>query len=174
MPWQLDPTHSSITFGVKHMLVATTRGAFTRYEVDAAIDERQPENSNATISIDAASITTGEPKRDGHLQSPDFFDTERFPRIIFRSKRLEPRGRGEVRVVGDLTVKDVTKEIVLEGEWSPPQTDAFGGQRAGISVEGKLNRKEFGLTWSAPVEMGGIVVGDTVKLAVDLELVSTN
>lgn len=174
MTWQIDPAHSAVTFGVKHMLIATVRGQFTEFDVDAAIDEQRPEQSAATVAIAAASVETGEPNRDNHLRSADFFDAEHYPMIVFRSKRIEPRGKEEVRVVGDLTVKDVTREVVLEGEWSLPREDAFGEARAGISVEGKVNRKDFGLNWSAPVEMGGIVVGDTVKLAVDLEFVRRN
>ncbi|MCC7363303.1 MAG: YceI family protein [Dehalococcoidia bacterium] len=170
MTWQLDPTHSSIQFGVKHMLVATTRGTFREYDVDATIDEANPAASQAVVTIRAASIDTGEANRDGHLKSADFFDAETYPEIVFRSKRIEPKG-SDVRLIGDLTVKGVTKEVALEGEWSAPQQDPFGGTRAGISVEGKVNRKDFGLTWTAPVELGGIVVGDTVKLSVDVELV---
>jgi polyisoprenoid-binding protein YceI len=170
MSWQVDPAHSSIQFGVKHMLVATTRGRFSRYEVDAAVDDEQPEKSRATVTIDAASIETGQDQRDAHLRSPDFFDVERYPNIVFRTRRLEPDGDGEYRVIGDLTIRDVTREVALTGEVSGPITDAFGAVRAGISAEGKVNRKDFGLTWSAPVEAGGIVVGDAVKLSIDLEL----
>src|SRR5207247_1206273 len=118
--------------------------------VDARIDEAHPENSQATVKIDAASIDSGEERRDAHLRSPDFFDVDRYPDILFRTRRLEPREDGDYRVVGDLTIRDVTREVVLDGEVSGPMTDAFGATRAGISAEGKVNRKDFGLTWSAP------------------------
>ncbi|MEO9254691.1 MAG: YceI family protein [Tepidiformaceae bacterium] len=171
MPWKVDPAHSSVNFGARHMLVATTRGKFNDYSVNATVDEDDLSKSSAEVTIKAASVDTNEPKRDAHLRSADFFDAERFPDITFKSKRLEPKGDEDVRLVGDLTVKDVTREVTLDGEWSKPQADPFGVQRTGISVEGKVSRKDFGLNWSAPVEMGGIVVGDTIKLMVDLELV---
>lgn len=174
MTWQLDPTHSTVQFGVKHMLVASTRGRFNDYTVRANIDEQDPAKSQAEVVIKTASIDTGEANRDGHLKSPDFFNVDQYPEIVFRSKRIEPRGSSDVRLVGDLTILDVTREVTLEGEWSKPQVDPFGSTRAGISVEGKVNRKDFGLTWSAPVEFGGIVVGDTVKLTVDIELVKAS
>jgi polyisoprenoid-binding protein YceI len=171
MPWKVDPAHSSVNFGVRHMLVATTRGKFTDYDVEANVDESDPAKSSAEVVIKAASVDTGEAKRDAHLRSADFFDVERYPDITFRSKRLVPKGEEEVELIGDLTVRDVTREVKLDGEWSKPQTDPFGVERSGISVEGKVNRKDFGLNWSAPVEMGGIVVGDNIKLSVDVELV---
>jgi polyisoprenoid-binding protein YceI len=171
MPWKVDPAHSSVNFGVRHMLVATTRGKFTDYDVEAKVDESDPAKSSAEVVIKAASVDTGEAKRDAHLRSPDFFDVERYPDITFRSKRLVPKGEEEVELIGDLTVRDVTREVKLDGEWSKPQKDPFGVERSGISVEGKVNRKDFGLNWSAPVEMGGIVVGDNIKLSVDVELV---
>jgi polyisoprenoid-binding protein YceI len=171
MPWSVDPAHSSVNFGVRHMLVATTRGKFTDYSVDANVDEKDPAKSQATVTIEAASVNTGEPDRDKHLRSADFFDVEKYPEIVFKSIRLEPKGDEDVTLVGNLTIKDVTKEIALQGEWSKPQTDPFGTTRSGISVEGKINRRDFGLTWSAPVELGGIVAGDSIKLNVDVELV---
>jgi len=174
MTWQLDTAHSGIHFGVKHMLVATTRGSFGDYTVDAAIDEGDITKSHATVTIDAASIDTGDDRRDGHLKSPDFFDVAQFPTITFTSKRLEPKRGGEYRLIGDLTIKGITREVELEAEVAAPTTDPFGAVRAGISAEGKVNRRDFGLTWSAPVEAGGIVVGDSVKLTIDLELNKQN
>ena len=170
MAWQVDPAHSIIQFGVKHMLVATTRGRFGRYDVDATIDEQHPETSQATVVIDAASVETGQEQRDAHLRSADFLDVENYPTIVFRTRRLEPDGDGEYRIVGDLTIRGVTREIALKGEVNGPLTDAFGAVRAGISAEGKLNRKDFGLIWNGPVEAGGIVVSDAVKLTIDFEL----
>ncbi len=169
MTWQLDTAHSTIQFGVKHMLVAPPRGKFTDYPVAAAIDETDVARSVATVTINAASIETGDSGRDGHLKSPDFFDVERFPTITFASKRLEPKKDGEFRLVGDLTIRGITREAVLDAEVAAPSKDPFGAVRAGISAEGKVNRKDFGLTWSAPVEAGGIVVADTVKLTIDRE-----
>ena len=174
MTWQLDTAHSTIQFGVKHMLVATTRGKFTDYTVDAAIDETDVARSVATVTINAASIETGDSGRDSHLKSPDFFDVERFPTITFASKRLEPKKDGEFRLVGDLTIRGITREVVLDAEVAAPSKDPFGAVRAGISAEGKVNRKDFGLTWSAPGEAGGIVVADTVKLTIDLKLNKQN
>lgn len=174
MTWQLDTSHSGIQFGVKHMLVATTRGRFTDYAVDAAVDERDVTQSHAVVTINAASVETGDERRDGHLKSADFFDVEQFPTITFASRRIEPAKNGEFKLIGDLTIRGITKEVTLDAEVAAPTADPFGLMRAGISAEGKVNRKDFGLTWSAPVEAGGIVVGDSVKLTIDLELNKQN
>ena len=170
MPWNLDPTHSALEFGVKHMVLTTVKGKFRSFAVDANIDEADLANSSATITIDAGSVDTGENDRDNHLRSADFFDAENHPQLIFVTKRLEPKG-GEYRIVGDLTIRGVTKEVALEGEVTGPLKDPWGNMRAGISAETKISRKDFGLTWNAALEMGGVVVGDAVKLAIDIELV---
>ena len=171
MTWNLDTVHSSIGFGVKHMLVSTTKGKFLKYDVAAEVDATDVANSAAVVTIDAASIETGETDRDNHLRSADFFDVANYPTITFKTKRFAKNGGDEYKIYGDLTIRDVTREVVLEGEVNGPIDDPFGNRRAGISAEGKIDRKDFGLTFNIPMGGGGVVVGDTVKLTIDLELV---
>ena len=171
MTWNLDTAHSSVEFAVKHMVIASTKGRFTDYEADATIDETDLARSTATVRINAASVDTRDEKRDGHLRSADFFDAENSPYITFTSKRLEPRGGKDYKVIGDLTIRGITREIVLEGEVSGPVKDPWGGTRVGISASGKVNRKQFGLNWNAALEAGGLLVGDDVKLNIDAEFV---
>ena len=170
MAWQLDPTHSSISFSGKHMLVATVRGQFRSWQADATIDEKNLANSKGTIRIDAASLDTGVEQRDTHLRSADFFDVENNPEILFQVKRVEPKGE-EYRVVGDLTLRGVTREVALEGEIAGPLDDPWGGKRVGLSAEGKLNRKDWGLDFNVPLSAGGILVGEQIKISIDAELV---
>jgi polyisoprenoid-binding protein YceI len=171
MSWNLDTTHSAAAFGVKHMMISNVKGRFDKFSVDVDIDEADLAASRATITIDVASVETGEAQRDEHLRSADFFDATNHPQIVFATKRLEPRGDGEFRFIGDLTIRGVTKEVVLEGEVSGPQSDPWGGTRYGISVEGKLDRREWGLDFNLPLGGGGVVVGNNVKLSFDAELV---
>ena len=170
MTWNLDPTHSSIEFSVRHMIIASVKGRFAKFDVDANVDEANLANSTATVRIDASSIDTRETQRDAHLKSADFFDVETYPEIAFKTTRIEPKG-GDYRIEGELTVHGVTKPVSLEGEISGPVKDPWGGTRAGLSAEGKINRKQFGLGWNAALEAGGFVVGEDIKLSVDLELV---
>ncbi len=171
MTWNLDSAHSSVEFAVKHMVISSTKGRFTDFEVDASVDEQNVANSTATVRIAAASVETRDEKRDGHLRSADFFDAENHPYITFKSKRLEPKGGDDYRLIGDLTIRGVTKEIALEGEVTGPVKDPWGGIRYGISAQGKVNRKEWGLTWNGVLEAGGLLVGDDVKLSIETELV---
>ncbi|MCC6381285.1 MAG: polyisoprenoid-binding protein [Dehalococcoidia bacterium] len=170
MAWQLDPAHTSLQFGVKHMMVSTVKGTFRDFTVDADVDEADLSRSRATITIDTASVDTGAADRDAHLRSADFFDAERYPRITFATRRLEPRGDGEYRIVGDLTIKDVTREVVFEGEVAGPIEDPWGNAKIGVSAETKVNRKDFGLEFHVPLNAGGVLVGDTVRLSLDAEL----
>ena len=169
--WALDPAHSSIEFAVKHLVISTVKGHFGKYEVALDFDVEQPERSHVEARIDAASIDTREAQRDAHLRSADFFDAERHPYLTFTSKRVEPRGDGRYKVHGDLTIRGVTRPVALDAELGGIIKDPWGSRRAGISLEGALNRKDFGLTWNAALETGGLVVGDNVKIAINAELV---
>lgn len=171
MTWNLDPSHSSVEFAVKHMVISSTKGRFTDYAVEAEVDEANLANSKAIVRINAASIDSRDEKRDAHLRSGDFFDAENHPYITFESKRLEPKGGSDYRIVGDLTIRGVTKEVVLDGEVTGPVKDPWGGTRFGLSAHGKVNRKEWGLTWNAALETGGLLVSDDVKLNIETELV---
>lgn len=167
--YALEPAHSSAEFAVKHMLIATTKGRFQDWEVAAQIDEQDFANSNATVRLRAASIDTRQPDRDAHLRSVDFFDTENHPEIVFVTGRIEPKG-GDWRISGDLTIRGVTKPIVLNAEVNGPVTDPWGGRRIGLSATGKVNRKEYGMVWNAALDSGGFVLADEIKLSVELEL----
>jgi len=171
MPWNLDPTHSSIQFAVKHMVISTARGTFKDYEIEAEVDPADFSASNATVTIKAESLETNNDDRDAHLRSPDFFDVENYPNITFVTKKIERKRGDDYRILGDLTIRGITKEVTLEGEVSGPQQDPWGNQRIGLSANGKVNRKEFGLNWNVALEAGGLLVGEDVKLSIEAELV---
>lgn len=168
--WAVDPSHSSVEFSVKHLMIATVRGRFTRFEINAQIDEAHPERSSVEVRVDASSVDTKDPQRDAHLRSPEFFDVEKYPAITFNSRRIEPLGGERYRVVGDLTIRDVTREVVLETTAALVR-DPWGKQRLGFSAEATINRKDWGLTWNVPLEAGGVLVGEQIKLNIEGELV---
>ncbi len=169
--WVLDPTHSSIEFAVRHLVISTVKGHFRKYDVALDFDSEQPERSRVEARIEVASIDTRESQRDAHLRSADFFDAERHPYLTFTSTRMEPRGDGRYNVAGDLTIRGVPRAVTLEATLEGRVKDPWGKQRVGISLEGALSRKEFGLTWNAVLETGGVAVGDAVKIAINAELV---
>ena len=171
MKWQIDPSHSTIEFSVKHMMFTTVRGQFKTFSGDLTIDPANPAQSYAEGSIDVASITTGEEQRDAHLRSGDFFDMEKYPQMSFRSSRIESLGGSMYKVYGQMTIKDVTREVVFDVTDEGQGQDPWGNQRRGISAETKLNRKDFGLTWNVALETGGWLVGDEIKVSVELQLV---
>lgn len=165
----LEPSHSSLEFAVKHMLIAKTKGRFQDYNVVAQIDEQDFTRSSATVTIQAASIDTRQPDRDAHLKSADFFDAENHPTLTFVSRTIEPAG-GDWKVTGDLTIRGVTAPVVLEGEVTGPVKDPWGGSRIGLSLNGKVDRKDFGMVWNAALDAGGFVLADDVKLNIEVEL----
>src|SRR5207248_10549790 len=146
MAWNIDATHSQATFSVKHMMISTVRGHFDVLSGQLNIDEEHPENSWVEAEADTASVNTRDPKRDGHLRSPDFFDSEQYPKITFKSSKVEPIGNQEYRVTGNLTMHGVTKEEVFHAEYAGQlPKDLFGLQRAAFTVKGTINRKDYGL-----------------------------
>lgn len=169
--WVVDPVHSSVEFAVRHMVIATVRGRFTKFQIQADFDETRPESVRVQGTADTASVDTGEAKRDEHLRSPDFFDAVNFPQISFKSRRVEQRGDGEYRLIGDLTVRDTTREVPFDVTFAGIVKDPWGSQRAGFTATTTLDRKDFGLKWNVPLEAGGVLVGDTVKVSVEVELV---
>ncbi len=169
--WTIDPVHSIAEFAVRHMMVSTVKGRFRSMEGAITLDEERPERSSVTASIDVASIDTAEPDRDAHLRSDDFFNAERFPKMTFRSTRVELLGEDRARVFGDLTIRDVTKEVALDVEFEGRTKDPWGNERIGFSATTELNRKEFGLRWNQVLETGGVVVGDRVKVSLHIEAV---
>lgn len=169
--WVIDPAHSSVEFAVKHMVITTVRGRFTQWQADIDFDEAAPERSRVEARIAAASIDTKEAQRDTHLRSPDFLDAEKFPQLTFKSRRIEAPGKNHYRLVGDLTIRDVTREVTLDTTLAGFAKDPWGNQRAGLTVEASLNRKDFGLNWNVALEAGGLLVGDTVKIYIEAELI---
>jgi polyisoprenoid-binding protein YceI len=171
MTWQIDNSHSHIGFSVKHMMIATVRGEFKAYTGTLALDTDDLTQSVFTGEIDIASIDTRESKRDEHLRSADFFDAETYPTMTFKSTRVEPIDGNEYRIVGDLTIKGITKEVVLEAEYAGIHKDPWGNTRTGFTASATLDRKDFGLSWNAALETGGVLVGEKVKLSLDIEAV---
>ncbi len=169
--WKIDPGHSTAEFAVRHLMVTTVKGRFHRFDGTILWDEARPEASSVTVTVDASSIDTGNAQRDDHLRSADFFDVERFPTITFRSTRVEPLGPGKVRVVGDLTIRDVTREVALDVTLEGRSKSPWGAEVAGFSAETVIDRKDFGLTWNMPLETGGFLVDDRVRVMFSIEAV---
>lgn len=172
--WEIDSAHSSTEFSVKHMMVSTAKGRFDKVAGTLNLDDKNPTKSTIELTIDASTIDTHEPKRDGHLKSPDFFDVAKFPTITFKSTKIEKAGKAKFKVTGDLTMHGVTKPVTLAVEGpSAPMKNLLGSTSSGASATTKINRKDWGLTWNKPLEAaGGVLVGDEVTINVDLELVS--
>lgn len=170
--WTIDPAHSAAHLSVRHLMISNVRGEFTNIGGSAIIDAIDPSKSSVEVSIDAASINTREPRRDAHLRSPDFLDVEKYPKITFRSTRVEKIEPEHLKVTGELTIHGVTKEVTLDIEGpTPPVKDPWGNIRAGITGTTKINRKDFGLVWNALTEGGGLVVGEEVKITIEAELI---
>lgn len=171
MSWQLDKAHSSINFSVRHMMISTARGRFEEFDGTFEVNEADPRQSKIEVQIQATSVNTKEAQRDGHLKSPDFFDVEKYPVIIFKSKRVEKASGQNVRLVGDLTIKDITKEVALDVEYAGQAKSPWGTINAGFTAQTKINRKDWGLTWNVALETGGMLVGEEVTISIELELV---
>jgi polyisoprenoid-binding protein YceI len=169
--WVIDPSHSNVHFSVRHMLVSNVRGEFTQLSGTIVLDHADISRSTAEATIDAKSVNTREPQRDDHLRSPDFLDVANHPTIEFQSTRVEPQGEGRFRLIGDLTIRGVTREVVLDVESDGVELkDPWGNIKRGASATTRLNRKDFGLQWNLAIETGGFVVGDEVKVVIDVEL----
>ena len=169
--YDIDPTHSSAHFSVRHLMISNVKGEFSKVTGTVTFDTDDPKASKVEATIDVASLHTRDEQRDGHLKSPDFFDVANFPTITFVSKSVEPDGHDEYLVKGDLTIHGVTKEETLHVEGPTAEVkDPWGNLKAGAAATGKINRKDFGLTWNAAMETGGVVVGEEVKISLDVEL----
>jgi polyisoprenoid-binding protein YceI len=169
--WEIDPVHSEIAFSVRHLMVATVRGRFNQFQGVIAFDPAHPEQGRVEVTIEAASIDTRNEQRDNHLRSPDFLDAEQYPTITFTSRRIESSGDNRFRVTGDLTLRGVTKEVVLDAEFLGVTKDPWGGERAGFTARTRLNRHDFGASWNVALEAGGWLVGDTLEVTLDIEAV---
>jgi polyisoprenoid-binding protein YceI len=169
--WSIDPTHSEIAFKVKHMMFTNVTGKFQTFTAEATTEGDHFENAKFEFSADIDSVATGNADRDGHLLSPDFFDAANFPKLTFTSTSFVKKDEGDYILTGDLTIRDVTKSVTLAVDFGGTAKDPWGNVKAGFSAEGKLNRKDFGLTWNAALETGGVLVSEDVKLVIDAQFV---
>ena len=169
--WEIDPAHSSIQFGVRHLMISTVKGTFPKFTATVVGDEKDPTSTVIEASIDAASIDTKESKRDEHLRGADFFDVAKYPTITFKSTKVEQAGGRRFKVHGDLTMHGVTKPVTLDVEATPEVKGMRGETRAGARATTKINRKDFGINWSKTMDGGGLVVGDDVDVTIDVEAV---
>jgi polyisoprenoid-binding protein YceI len=168
--WRFDLQHSSIHFVVRHLLVAKVHGRFTRWTGSLRFDESNPSASSVEVSIDAGSIDTSEAQRDAHLRSPDFFDVARHPNIVFKSTQVERTGDTTYKVKGELTIRGITRPMVLDIEHGGTLRDPHGSDRAGFSAKAVVNRKEFGITFNQVLDHGGLALGELVSIGIDVEV----
>ena len=171
MTWNIDPSHTQIEFSVRHMMIAKVRGQFSGFDGKVHLDSNNPAESWAEGTIDVNSINTRDEQRDGHLRSADFFDVENYPKMSFRSSRIESLGASQYKVYGNLTIKDVTREVVFNVADEGQAQDPWGNKRWGLSASTKINRKDFDLTWNVALETGGWLVGDEITINAEVELV---
>ena len=170
MNWQFDAGHTHIGFTGRHLMVATVRGQFEKFSGTVEFDEHDLTRSKAEIQIEAASVNTHNPQRDEHFRSADFFDVEHYPSITFKSKRVIMQDAHHGQLIGDLTIRNITREVVLEGEYGGVNQTPWNTYSAGFSLRGKVNRKDWGMSWNMVLAGGGLVAGDEITLAIDLEL----
>lgn len=169
--WKLDPSHSEIGFKVKHMMITNVSGAFTDFNVEATTENEDFNKANINFSTKTASVNTNSEQRDGHLRSPEFFDSEKYPEMKFKGLSYEKVDGDNYKLKGDLTIKDVTKPVTLDVEFGGVNKDPWGNMKAGFTLNGKINRKDFGLSWNAALETGGVMVSEDVKINAEIQLV---
>ncbi len=168
--WTIDSAHTEITFSVRHMMISNVRGRFDKFAGTVEFDEQNPALSKVDVRIETASIYTKETQRDAHLRSADFFNAEQYPYATFKSKRVEKTSATTGRIIGDLTIRDVTREVVLEAQYAGQARSPYGQVNAGFSAHTKINRKEWGLNWNVALETGGVLVGDEITINLELEI----
>jgi polyisoprenoid-binding protein YceI len=168
--WDIDVSHSAVHFWVRHMVISKVHGRFAKWSGSIELDQQDLTRSSVSVSIDVDSIDTQVKDRDAHLRSPDFFEVAKYPQITFKSGRIAKVG-DRYQVTGDLTLHGVTRPVTLDAEFAGTGKDPWGNERAGFSAKATLDRKEFGLAWNAPVEAGGLLVGEKVEIAIELEAV---
>ena len=170
--WKLDPAHSVTEFKVKHMMISNVKGSFSGLSGTLALDETDYTHSDVVVSIPVDTLTTGDAQRDGHVKSAEFFDTEKFPAITFKSSNIDSKGGADYAVTGELTIHGVTKSVTLAVEdVSEPSKDPWGNHRIGLSATTKINRKDFGLTWNSALETGGVLVGEEVSISLEVQFI---
>ena len=170
--WKIDPAHSHAEFKVKHMMISNVKGSFSGLTGPLSLDETDYTHSKVEVDIPVATLSTGDPQRDGHLKSADFLDAEKYPAITFKSTNIDSKGGADYAVTGDLTIHGVTKPVTLAVEdVSEPSKDPWGNHRIGLSASTKINRKDFGLTWNSPLETGGVLVGEDVVISLEVQFI---
>lgn len=169
--WVIDSAHSSAEFSVKHMMVATAKGRFNKVSGTITLDPANPATASVEANVDVTSVDTGQPQRDGHLRNDDFFSADKYPEATFRSTRVELDGPEAAKVHGDLTIRGVTKPVVLDVEFEGQGKDAYGKQRAGFTATTTINRLDYGIQWNPAIETGGFVVSNRVKLTLNIAAV---
>jgi polyisoprenoid-binding protein YceI len=170
--WNLDPAHSAAEFKVRHMMISNVKGKFSGLSGVLKLDESDYTHSSVEVSIPAASVRTVDEKLDAHLKTEDFFHVEKFPSLTFKSTNIQTKGSHNYAVVGDLTIRDVTKSVILDvDDVSDPAKDPWGNRRIGLSASTRINRKDFGLQWNTSLELGGMLVGDEVTISLDVQFV---
>lgn len=171
MTWNIDYAHTHLQFTARHLMISKVRGEFDRFTGEVNLDRQNPENTTVDIRVETASVNTREDKRDAHLRSADFFDAENYPVMTFKSKRVEVIDDTRARLVGDLTIRDITNEVVLNVNYEGEAKSPWGATSVGFSGKTTINRKDWGLNWNVALETGGFLVGDTIRIDIDLELV---
>lgn len=171
MIWKLDPSHSSIQFVARHMMLSKVRGEFEKFAVDLDLDPAAPEKASAVAHIEAHSINTREPQRDAHLKSPDFLNTAEFPELVFKSTRVERVSEAEAKLHGDLTIRGVTKPVILDVEYMGTSKSPWGTTSLGFEASTKISREDWGLTWNVALETGGWLVGKEITIQIEAEFV---
>ena len=171
MPWSFDTVHSQVSFSVKHMMISTVRGRFDTFSGTLDLDEENPAATSLDVTIDIASINTGDANRDTHLRSADFFETDKFPTATYKSTKVEKIGENEYRIAGDLTLHGVTRNVELKATLDGLTKDMQGNRRAGFTVETAINRKDFDLNWNVALETGGVLVSEKVNIMVDAQII---
>jgi polyisoprenoid-binding protein YceI len=170
--WEIDSSHSSVHFSVRHLVIAKVRGSFARWSGTVLVPDGDFTKATVAVTIDASSIETGVADRDGHLKSPDFFDVAQYPELRFAGTHVKPGFRGDhVDVIGDLTIKGITREVVLRVEQHGQAKDPWGNTRAAFTAKTTIDRKDFGLTWNQALETGGVLVGDAVEIEAEIQAV---
>jgi polyisoprenoid-binding protein YceI len=170
--YHIDPRHSSADFGVTHLMISTVRGEFHGVNGTVVMDDANIENSSVNVTIDATTVDTREPDRDKHLKSDAFFDVSRYPTMTFKSTKVEKNADGSLKVTGDLTIRGVTKGVVLTASApKPPIKDPWGLQRTAVSATMKVNRQDFGVSWNQKLDSGGVMIGDDVNITLDIEMI---
>ena len=169
--WEIDSSHSSLHFSVRHLVIAKVRGTFARWSGTVQVPDGDFSKATVAVTIDASSIETGVADRDGHLKSPDFFDVGQHPELRFAGKRVQARSGDEIDVIGDLTIRGLTREVVLRIEQHGQAKDPWGNVRAAFTAKTTIDRKDFGLTWNQALETGGVLVGDKVEIEAEIQAV---